>query len=98
VFFAHAREVNEYRAGLVCLSARLNSRTAGRIFIKFGMGGMLLEATLHCYLQFPAGRTCKVRATLAPHGHTVVCANRCLKNTQLLYNNLKQQHGSCVKQ
>jgi hypothetical protein len=35
-------EMNTHRAGHVCLSAQLNSRTAGWIWMKFGMDVMPL--------------------------------------------------------
>jgi hypothetical protein len=86
----YVHEMNARRADHICLSVRLiarfNSRTVGRIWMKFGMDVMPLKATLNSNFLFPAigntnmedERTCDARSTLAPllQGHIIMYGNR----------------------
>jgi hypothetical protein len=51
VFLHDVHEMNAYRAGHVCLSAWFNSRTARRIWMKFGMDIISFATTLKSYFS-----------------------------------------------
>jgi hypothetical protein len=68
------QKINAYKTGhaclSVCLSAWFNSRTAGRIWMKFCMDIMPLETTFQFSTigntNMPDEQTCEVVTTLAP--------------------------------
>jgi hypothetical protein len=52
----NVHEMNAYRADHVCLSSWFNSRTAGRIWIKFGTDIKPLSYTLKSYFSVSKNR------------------------------------------
>jgi hypothetical protein len=86
-----SHKIDAYGIGRVRLSACFNSRTAGRILMKFGKD-MPLEAHIFT-LQFPTlnntnvtdASTCvvKVIITSSNTGSAIMNVNRSLKNTEL---------------
>jgi hypothetical protein len=55
-FLHDVREMNAYRTGHVCLSARLNSITGGLILIKYDTDFMPLKTIIHSYFLISYSR------------------------------------------